>query len=372
VAETPPTSRPVPPGLAPYWDKPVSALATVEYPPLDVALRERHRFYSLALMAILRSHWNGNKFGPIGNYGGSRAKQAIGQMPDGNSVYEGGTYLGHNIAALAVDAEGRIIDFDFNHNDLFNSSVEHAESRLIRRVFSLTQIYDPWQARQRGPSEHARGYAPPHPSRTTFALAISAPPGLATRDVALSGYAHKGYSTLLTDVTVYTSLESCAQCSGIMCLGDVREVVFLQYDQGQWLVGNITYQATYDPKSKYRAPAPIPADVFDFPYYDRLNAAYSSFWAEAAQSPFFTGPGPVRNSRSITSFLCTDAARDIYQDAADELMNLTAASHPDYRRPSRDGQDIPTALTNAEVLTEVADFVQYATTEGSRGTPHRV
>ena len=39
-------------------------------------------------------------------------------------------YLGHNIACIAVDGNGEIIDFDFNHNDFFRSSAEHAESRI--------------------------------------------------------------------------------------------------------------------------------------------------------------------------------------------------------------------------------------------------
>ena len=47
------------------------------------------------------------------------------------------SYLGHNIAAIAVSPTGRIVDFDFNHNELFNSSAEHAEARLLRRLFAL-------------------------------------------------------------------------------------------------------------------------------------------------------------------------------------------------------------------------------------------
>ena len=58
-------------------------------------------------------------------------------------------YLGHNIACIAVDGNGAIIDFDFNHNDFFRSTVEHAESRLVRRLFSLTPIYDSWKTGQR-------------------------------------------------------------------------------------------------------------------------------------------------------------------------------------------------------------------------------
>ena len=45
-------------------------------------------------------------------------------------------YRGHNIAALAVGPTGKIIDFEFNHNKL-NSSAEHAEARLVKRVYEL-------------------------------------------------------------------------------------------------------------------------------------------------------------------------------------------------------------------------------------------
>ena len=67
-----------------------------------------------------------------------------------------------------------------------------------------------------------------------------------------------GYGTLLADVSIYTSLESCAQCSGIMALANVREVAYLQYDQGQYLVGNLMYRATRGggPGSEKRAGAP--------------------------------------------------------------------------------------------------------------------
>ena len=57
-------------------------------------------------------------------------------------------YVGHNIACVAVDGNGEIIDFDFNHNEFFRSSAEHAESRMVRRLFSLTDIFDSWKTGQ--------------------------------------------------------------------------------------------------------------------------------------------------------------------------------------------------------------------------------
>ena len=43
----------------------------------------------------------------------------------------------------------------------------------------------------------------------------------------------------LQNVTLYTSLESCAQCSGVMSLGGVKQVVYLQNDFTAYMIGNI-------------------------------------------------------------------------------------------------------------------------------------
>ena len=112
-------------------------------------------------------------------------------------------YLGHNIACVAVDGNGEIIDFDFNHNDFFRSSAEHAESRMVRRLFSLTDIFDSWRTGQ--PSQG--------------------------RSKAAS----------LNEVTLYTSLESCAQCSGVMSLAQVKQIVYLQNDFTTYKIGNIMF-----------------------------------------------------------------------------------------------------------------------------------
>src|SRR5262249_21750789 len=103
----------------------------------------------------------------------------------------------------AVDGNGEIIDFDFNHNDLFRSSAEHAESRMVRRLFSLTDIFDTWRTGQ--------------------------------------PIAKKPKAASLNEVTLYTSLESCAQCSGVMSLAGVKQIVYLQNDFTAYKIGNIMY-----------------------------------------------------------------------------------------------------------------------------------
>jgi len=74
---------------------------------------------------------------------------------------------------------------------------------MVRRLFSLTDIYDGWSTGPRVPSR--------------------------SRAFSLKG------------VTLYTSLESCAQCSGVMSLSRVKQVVYLQSDPTAYVIGNIMY-----------------------------------------------------------------------------------------------------------------------------------
>jgi tRNA(Arg) A34 adenosine deaminase TadA len=320
--------------IAKQWDRPLSEVAGL--PPLGLAdeAKERHRIFSLCLFTVMRQYFNGNSHGSKGEYPW-RVKQ---REPDGR--YTGSDYLGHNIGALAVDGRGEVIDFDFNHNTIFASSVEHAETRLVRRVFGLSQIGDGWQTRK-----------DPAPLQ--------------------------GYSTILSDVTVYTSLESCAQCSGVMALGEVSQVVFLQRDPGTYHVGNILYSLTKSDKRSY-APLPIPGSEIDFGYFTELNKLYADYYAQVKDRPFWIPPGGGQpdTSRALTGFLCTDDALDIYDRARADFYALSpviegtpgtgtsALSFPDFR-------PTPDALSNAEALDVAARFAVYAARAGRRGTPHK-
>src|ERR1700761_7696389 len=98
-----PDERPVPIGLAKFWNSTVQRFTTLDPPLFQDWEKERHRIYSLLLMAMIYAKWNGNKFGETGDYGHWRANQLLGNA-DGQNFYDGGSYLGHNIACLAVDA----------------------------------------------------------------------------------------------------------------------------------------------------------------------------------------------------------------------------------------------------------------------------
>jgi tRNA(Arg) A34 adenosine deaminase TadA len=269
-------------------------------------------------------------------------------------------YLGHNIACLAVDGNGDIIDFEFNHNDFFRSSAEHAESRMVRRLFSLTDIFDGWRTGTR----------------------VSDKPHLAS----------------LNDVTLYTSLESCAQCSGVMSLAGVRQIVYLQNDFTAYKIGNIMYNlANRGPAVDSRgnaildwqgrklsslpgAPIPIAGSDIQLEEFNKLNDAHLEFSmninaARAANNMggafFVPDSGPADFGDSITSFLCTDAALNIFEDGARKLDTLTLdTASREWRFPDRpDNQDI---LANQACLQKAKDFYAYADIEGYRGSPHKL
>jgi tRNA(Arg) A34 adenosine deaminase TadA len=364
-----PGIRPTPPGLAPHWDRPLSEFVDLQASPIEAGLAERHRLYSFLVLAILASQWNGNKYGNPGNYGDWRRRQLMKGLPPNLGVYRGGSYLGHNIAAIAVDARGTVVDFEFNHNQLFNSSVEHAESRLLRRLFSLSQISDSWGGT---PARGAKADRTPGPATgRPFAFAVSAPPAREP-GLGVSAAANRvSYTELLTDVTIYTSLESCAQCSGIMALADVRQVVYLQPDQGQYLIGNMMYKATTTMGYGARAPEPVPGDAFDLAQYRQLVAAERQFAERVVKEPFFRRGKTVKRDASVTSFLCTDLALEVAESGAAELGSSAALVHPGYARPSRDGKAVVGGLSNGQVLTGVRHFLRYVESQGGRGTAHR-
>jgi tRNA(Arg) A34 adenosine deaminase TadA len=350
--ETPPPPFHEP--LIEYWEQPVSDVAEVDLkkaaPELaDPAVRERHQIYCYLLMKLMVRFWNGNKHGPLGGYP-LRVEQREAQDP--TNRYRGDMipdpdrfrvnwdrYLGHNIACLAVDGNGEIIDFEFNHNDFFRSTTEHAESRMVRRLFSLTDIFDNWKTGE------------PIPGKS------------------------RAFS--LKDVTLYTSLESCAQCSGVMSLGRVKRVVYLQIDPGAYRIGNIMYNlAGEEPADKSALAAiPIAGSRIGLAHFDKLNSAYAKFRSEILEAAkvnnssgaFFISSDKtiVDYSPSITSFLCTDAARNIFIDGAGMLD--TESIFPQEKLPHRSS-----SLTNQQCLAEARRFYTYADMEGYRGSPHKL
>jgi tRNA(Arg) A34 adenosine deaminase TadA len=340
------------------WEKPVHGIAEIDLavaaPELDSEpVKERHRIYAFLLMTLIRRFWNGNNSGPIGIYPWRDKQKEPGQNSAAKFFrYRGDVvdkpdrfrvnwdrYLGHNIGCLAVDGNGEIIDFDFNHNNVFRSSSEHAEARIVRRLFSLADIFDNWKT----------GRAMPGKSRA-FSL---------------------------QDVTIYTSLESCAQCSGMMSLGRVKQVVYLQNDPGAYRIGNIMFNlAGRDHAQASLAPLPIKASAIGMTAFTELNTAFAKFQSEVVEAgkrndlsrAFFVPPDGLAAdyAPSITSFLCTDDAYSIFAEGADQLRTLQLWF------PKKKNPNSANSWTNEECLTHARRFYTYADVEGYRGTPHKL
>jgi tRNA(Arg) A34 adenosine deaminase TadA len=345
-----------------YWNKQLSDLVQIDLttaaPELaDEAVKERHRIYCHLLMKLIHRFWNGNKRGPFGAYP-LRVKQLEASQPlpptqryrgdqvvnPGGSRQSWDRYVGHNIACLAVDGAGEIIDFDFNHNEFFRSSAEHAESRMVRRLFSLTNIFDSWKTGN--------------------------PIGDKPRPASLN------------EVTLYTSLESCAQCSGVMSLAGVKQIVYLQNDFTAYMIGNIMFNLANPVAGAPGAPIPIAGSAIDLKQFDQLNEANLKYAANMAlakeqndsSKAFFISPDKtiVEYETGVTSFLCTDAAHDIFEAGGKALDSLVLA-FPNRRFPNvADGSTHSAIMTNSECLKEAREFFKYADTEGYRGSPHKL
>jgi tRNA(Arg) A34 adenosine deaminase TadA len=308
-----------------YLERPVRDLIAEPQIAIAPEMVERHQIYSLLLMAIARWYWNPNKRGRHGVYplNPSLTGGDIGNYLDGD-------YLGHNIGGLAVDSDGRVIDFDFNHNEIFDSSAEHAEARLVRRVFSLVQVEDSWNVNS---------------SRVPL---------------------RRG--SLMPDVTIYTTLESCAQCSGVMALAAIKQVVYLQRDPGMYHIGNILWRLSE--KTDLQAPLPTSGDRIGLPYFKMLNDRFEAFVSQQKSgkgSPFFWPTnGHEEYSPSVTSFLCTRVAYSVFQEGekAFDALRRETLKFANYKPNA-------TNLTNARCLEEAQRFRCYATTKGRRGTPHK-
>jgi tRNA(Arg) A34 adenosine deaminase TadA len=215
--------------------------------------------------------------------------------------------------------------------------MEHAEARLVKRVFGLSQVQDTRRSLRGEAQEHGK----------------------------------KRYGDMLKDVTVYTSLESCTQCTGIMMLGRVKEVVYMQPDTGMYNIGNILFNLSKG--GGLAAPSPLPASAFGLDYFEALAEGFRQFKNEMSEEkPFVVFPGGKRKTTtSITSYLCTDIARDIFKAAHDEFNALSSENlnYGDFK-PDQDGEAASEGLSNQEVLAEVQDFFKYAVKNGDRGTPH--
>ncbi|WP_051957956.1 nucleoside deaminase [Desulfobacter vibrioformis] len=156
---------------------------------------------------------------------------------------------GHNIGSILVAPDGRIVNWARNCNSALSNGTQHGEVRLMM--------------------------------------------GYLNRE---GGYSLKGY-------TVYTTLEPCAQCSGMMVLCSLYKTVYGQTDPG---FGKALERLSLDSKKwNENGYEPYPRKVISerskSNYCDMLDNAYK------------------QTGGSITKFLLTDQAKSIFTQAVNQL-----------------------------------------------------
>ncbi|UZP66391.1 nucleoside deaminase [Desulfovibrio mangrovi] len=159
---------------------------------------------------------------------------------------------GHNIGSILVDDQGNIVRWARNCNARLKNGTQHGEVRLMVGYLSTTQ----------------KNY--------------------------LSGY------------TIYTSLEPCAQCSGMMDLTQVSRTVYGQTDPAY---GKAIERLALNSKAwnehgytPYPRSENLHSDRSKTPYCQQLEDAYA------------------QAGGSITKFLLSPTAKGIYEAAAQKLQ----------------------------------------------------
>lgn len=150
----------------------------------------------------------------------------------------------------------------------------------------------------------------------------------------------------------------------MMALGAVKEVVFLQPDPGQKSIGEILFKLN-GKDSAFSAPRPIPANMIGLVEYDQLEEAFNNFVDNVGTNPFHTLGKKLDMSPSITSFLCTKDALNVFKNGR-KKMNTLNLKYPTWRPTKK-----RTTLTNDEVLKHVQFFHKGAVAQGRRATPTR-
>jgi tRNA(adenine34) deaminase len=156
---------------------------------------------------------------------------------------------GHNIGSVLVNPKGFPVFWSRNANNLLDDSTQHGEVRLIQNYLACKGV---------------------------------------------GGYVH--------DYTVYTTLEPCAMCAGLMTLSRVSRVVYGQNDPAYGSAAKALLAINYPNVFEN-----VSLDVS--PIKRKLDSAFAA-----------------RNQggkASIIGFLLSSEAKEIFSEAADGLMNYS-------------------------------------------------
>jgi tRNA(Arg) A34 adenosine deaminase TadA len=215
---------------------------------VDPAKTERHDILMLLTAKLVYEGWTL----PLGNRDLVAAFASI--EPD--RAFR--PYAGHNIGALAVDEHGKPVAFAMNRNVALNSPLEHAEARVLRKVVALNN----GDAGERLP-----------------------------------------FPAIFRNHKIYTSLESCSMCSGMMDLCNIAEVYYAQEDPSQKHIGDILFKL-HEADGDRGAPHPFMTSYCSLT--PDLGAAYKA-WQKRTHEP---GTGT-----DVIAFLASPEAYQAFRKA---------------------------------------------------------
>jgi tRNA(adenine34) deaminase len=164
---------------------------------------------------------------------------------------------GHNIGSVLVTPKGEVVAWARNCNKITGNGTQHGEVRLMRNYLAEVKTYD------------------------------------------LKGY------------VVYTTLEPCAMCSGMMVLLSIGRTVYGQTDPDY---GKAIERLKLDSSklSNGYKPYPRTENLISEPaankYREQLDAEYKKYQAT--------------DGKGITKWLLSDDAKEIYKEAEKELRNF--------------------------------------------------
>lgn len=220
---------------------------------------EKHSIYMLLTCGLVAARWRIRRSNP-------EARAAYAAAFPGVRFSE---YFGHNIGALLLGPADELVAFRMNDATFENSSLAHAEVRVV-------EAGNKWSNRQR----------------------------------FKEGQGTQGYSTLFEGCTVYSTLESCTQCYGVMHLAGVDRVVYAQVDSLQQDIGGTIFKLHEGgPLPSVR---PIRADFF--PIFTEIAKAFEQYQEQARLE---------KQSLGTTAFLSSVFAFKVFRTAGLVLDRLT-------------------------------------------------
>jgi len=219
-------------------------------------------------------------------------------------------------APEAQQPSGRTAAVDHCHTSIpapYQPGPAEAERDAIYTLVAYAVVYKDWQTTGWQDPDHARGYNiggvlvdPARPAGEQLLCwarnsVIKTRNGTQHGEVRLiTNYLDMVPATKLKGFKLYTTLEPCAMCSGMMTLQSLQTVVYGQTDPGfGGAIERLTLNSSGQPKGWCPYPRGVQSSASPLPIRQRIDSAYAQ----------------VQGQTGIVRWLASDQARSLYAEA---------------------------------------------------------